>query len=234
MSDITILIVEDDYLNRRLVKKVLQERGYKILEAKSGDEAVTQLLNNRIDLFILDIKLGVHDREGIGLGTFLKGRYAIPFIYLTAYQTHEVLNDALATSPHSYLTKPFRNTDLIASVELALQKSAEREKNLPYVVLKVEAFTVKLPLERIDYIESEGNYLLVYSNNKVYRSRGTIKQILVSLPADTFLQTHRAFIVNKNKIDRFSAKSLMIKRHSIPVSKNYIPDIQAIYGVADW
>lgn len=229
MNATTILIVEDDFLNRRLIKKVLNEMGYRTLEAKTHDEAIGLLSKERIDLFVLDIKLGVNDHEGINLGTYLNDKYAIPFIYLTAYQTTDILSAALGTSPHSYLTKPFKNTDLIASVELALKKSAEREKNLPFILLKDDEYTIKVLLERIDYIESEGNYLLVYSNHKVYKCRSTIKQILQVLPQDAFIQTHRAFIVNKDKIDLFRSDSLVIKNMIIPVSKNYLENIQAIY-----
>ena len=233
MNEITILIVEDDFLNRRLIKKVLSEMGYRTLEAKTHDEAIGLLSKERIDLFVLDIKLGVNDHEGINLGTYLNDKYAIPFIYLTAYQTTDILSAALGTSPDSYLTKPFKNTDLIASVELALKKSAEREKNLPFILLKDDEYTVKVPLERIDYIESEGNYLLVYSNHKVYKCRSTIKQIWEVLPEATFVQTHRAYIVNRDKIDRVRSKNLMVKGQVIPISKNYIDDIQAIFEFCD-
>lgn len=229
MNEITILIVEDDYLNRRLIKKVLNGRGFKVLEAKSSEEAIAHLVQETIDLCVLDIKLGVNGREGINLGTYLNDKYAIPFIYLTAYQTTDILSEALSTSPNSYLTKPFKNTDLIASVELALQKSADREQNLPFIVLKDEEYNVKVPLERIDYIESEGNYLVIYSNLKVYKCRNTIKQMLEILPLTTFVQTHRAFIVNKDKIDMYCSNSLIIKNATIPISKNYIEDIQTIY-----
>lgn len=229
MNETTILIVEDDFLNRRLIRKALKEMGYRVLEAKNSEEATSLLLKETIDLFILDIKLGVNDRAGINLGAYIDEKYTIPFIYLTAFQATDVLSAALGTSPHSYLTKPFKKTDLIASVELALKKSADREKNLPFILLKDEEYTIKVFLERIDYIESEGNYLLVYSNHKVYKYRSTIKQILEILPSSTFIQIHRAYIVNKDKIDLFRSDSLIVKNKTIPVSKNYLEDIQVVY-----
>lgn len=229
MNETTILIVEDDFLNRRLIRKALKEMGYRVLEAKNSEEATSLLLKETIDLFILDIKLGVNDRAGINLGAYIDEKYTIPFIYLTAFQATDVLSAALGTSPHSYLTKPFKKTDLIASVELALKKSANREKNLPFILLKDDEYTIKVFLERIDYIESEGNYLLVYSNYKVYKYRSTIKQILEILPSSTFIQIHRAYIVNKDKIDLFRSDSLIVKNKTIPVSKNYLEDIQVVY-----
>jgi DNA-binding LytR/AlgR family response regulator len=122
---------------------------------------------------------------------------------------------------------------LIASVEIALQRFAERDENLPFIVLKDDEYHVKLPLERIDYIESEGNYLLVHSNHKVYKCRSTIRQMVEILPQSTFIQTHRAYIVNKDKIELFNPQSLIIKNAVIPVSKNYLSDIPAVFGYGD-
>lgn len=232
MNEIAILLVEDDFLNRRLIKKVLSERGYKILEAGNSDEALSILSTERVDLLVLDIKLGTNDREGVNLGAYIHDKYAIPFIYLTAYQTTDVLREALGTSPYSYLTKPFKNTDLIASVELALQKSVLRENDLPFLLLNDDKYKAKVPLGRIDYIESNGNYLSVYSNEKIYQLRSTIKQILEVLPQNKFVRSHRAYIVNKDKIDLFTSNNIIIKNRTVPVSKKYIEDIQAIFKLS--
>lgn len=229
MQEITILVVEDDFLNRRLIKRVFIDRGYKVLEAKNGVETLAILANEKVDLLILDINLGENQQDGISLGTYLKNQYPLPFIYLTAYQTTDIIHSALHTHPQSYLTKPFKNADLIASVDLALQRTADRNQNLPYIILKEEEYQVKVPLERIDYIESDGNYLHVHSDCKVYKCRSTIKKILESLPPARFIQTHRAYIVNKDKIDMFSFKHVMIKNTLIPISKNYINDLHAVY-----
>ena len=60
----TILIVEDDFLNRRLTKKVLQENGYQTLEAKNANEALAILNKELVDLAILDINLGDGEMDG--------------------------------------------------------------------------------------------------------------------------------------------------------------------------
>jgi DNA-binding LytR/AlgR family response regulator len=230
-KEITILLVEDDFLNRRLVKKVLDEKGYRVLEAKNSHDAISLLCDEAIDLAILDIRLGEKEREGITLGAYISEWFTVPFIYLTAYQTIDILDKALNTVPHSYLTKPFKNADLIAAVELALKKTPDKKK-LPFLILKENNYHVKVSFENIDYIESEGNYLLIHCNRKVYKFRGTVKQMLETLPMDSFIQTHRAFIVNKNKIDCFKTNSLLVKDASIPVSKNYADVLQTIYQFA--
>lgn len=221
MNSKVILIVEDDFLNRRLTKKVLQENGYQTLEAKNADEALAILNKELVDLAILDINLGDGEMDGISLGNLIQNKQKVPFIYLTAYENAKVISEAVATSPYSYLTKPFKNSDLVASIELAIIKSAKEDRPKPTILVKDGEYKVELALEDINYIESEGNYLLFHTSKKTYKYRSTISQIMESLPATKFLQVHRAFVVNKDKIEKYNSKSVVVNGVEIPISKNY-------------
>lgn len=221
MDEQKILLVEDDFLNRRLSKKVLVENGYIVFEVKNVKEAIQILAKETIDLAVLDINLGEHEENGISFGQTLNNQYTIPFIYLTAYENPEIINSAIATAPFSYLTKPFKNTDLMASVGLALLQSAQKKKHQPTILVKDGEYNINLPMNEINHIESDGNYLLIYTNEKVYKCRSTIKQMLDQLPESSFVQTHRAFIANKNKIEKFTDKEVIVNNTVIPVSKKY-------------
>lgn len=226
MSIKSILIVEDDFLNRRLLKKVLLENGYTVFEAKNAKEALEVLKKEVVIIIILDINLGEDERDGISLGQEIKDKFSIPFLYLTAYENPEIIGKAISTSPYSYLTKPFKNSDLIASVEIAIRQSSNLLKRKPFISVKDREYTIELDVEKINYIVSEGNYLLFHTDHKVYKSRSTIKNILNELSVSIFIQTHRAYVVNKNKIEKFSNKSLIIGSISIPVSENYLEQIK--------
>jgi DNA-binding LytR/AlgR family response regulator len=217
-----ILLVEDDFLNRRLSKKVLSENGYVVFEAKNSKEALEILTRESIFLAILDINLGENEQDGITLGQQIKDKFAVPFIYLTAYDNTDVISKAIATTPYSYLTKPFKNVDLIASVEITLRQSSAKYKK---IVAKDGEYQVELPVDKINYIESVGNYLFFYTDEKTYKSRSTIKHILEEISEGTFIQVHRAYVVNKTKIEKFKLKSLVIKATEIPVSKNYAENL---------
>lgn len=221
MESQSILLVEDNFLNRRISKKVLVENGYVVYEAKNAKETHEILKKETISLIILDINLGEGEQDGITLGQQIKEKYGVPFIYLTAYENAEIISEAVATSPYSYLTKPFKNVDLITSVEIALKQLVNQKKNHLKITVKDEDYNVALPVDQINYIESDGNYLLFHTDKKVYKCRSTIKQILEKLPETDFLQVHRAYVVNKNKIEKSCSKSVVIKNIEIPVSKNF-------------
>jgi len=221
MEQKKILLVEDDFLNRRLSKKVLLENGYTVLEAKNAKEALEILKREAITIAILDIHLGENEQDGISLGQQIKDKYAVPFIYLTAYANVETIGKAIATSPFSYLTKPFKSSDLIASVEITIRQAASMANYQPKLVVKDGEYSVELAVDEINYIESDGNYLLIHTDGKKYKVRSTIKKMIEELSASIFVQTHRAYIVNKNKIRSFNSKKVMIGDTAIPVSDNY-------------
>lgn len=106
MTDKSILIIEDDFLNRRLMKKLLTENGYRVFEAKNDREAYTLLNRLHFDLLILDINLGEGKQDGVSFAQKIKDIYHIPFIYVTAYETTDIVKRAIETKPHSYMTKP--------------------------------------------------------------------------------------------------------------------------------
>ena len=217
MNEKKILLVEDDFLNRRLSKKIFIENNYHVLEAKNTKEALEILKTETVNCAILDINLGKKEADGISLGKQIYENFSIPFIYLTAYETTEIIEKAVATSPYSYLTKPFKNSDLIASVKIAIRKF-KNTKQQQTIVVKDGEYNVALPLEKINYIESNKNYLLFHTNEKTYKTRSTIKKTMKELPDAVFVQIHRAFIINKNKVEKYTRKSVIINNNEIPVS----------------
>lgn len=97
--------------------------------------------------------------EGISLRQLIQNKQKVPFIYLTAYENAKIISETVATSPYSYLTKPFKNSGLVVSVELAMIKSAKGVRPKPALLVKDGEYKVTLSEEDINYIESEGNYL---------------------------------------------------------------------------
>ena len=221
----TILLVEDDFLNRRLSKKTLVENGHIVLEAKNAKETIEILKKEKVDVAVLDINLGENEQNGIILGQQIRDQYSIPFIYLTAYENPEIINEAILTSPYSYLTKPFKNIELITSIEIAVKQSTISQKRSPKILVKDQEYNVELSTDEINFIESEGNYILFHTDYKIYKIRSTIKNIMEILSESTFIQTHRAYVVNKTKIEKFNIKSLVIKNVTIPVSKSYLNNL---------
>ena len=102
-------------------------------------------------------------------------------------------------------------------MKIAIRKF-KNTKQQQTIVVKDGEYNVALPLEKINYIESNKNYLLFHTNEKTYKTRSTIKKTMKELPDAVFVQIHRAFIINKNKVEKYTRKSVIINNNEIPVS----------------
>lgn len=109
----TILLVEDDFTNRKLVRVILGGRGYRIEEADSIRQAVESLRNGKPDLLLLDIRLG--DGSGLDLIRSLRadpGFDHIPAIALTAQAMKDDESRFLAAGFDGYIAKPLDTRQL--------------------------------------------------------------------------------------------------------------------------
>ncbi len=219
-----VLLVEDNFLNRRLFQKALESQSYVVFCAKNVAEAKKHLENESIALGVLDINLGENEPDGLSLGAFINEHFDFPIIYLTAYENNEIVSEALKTNPYAYLTKPFKETDLIATASIALQKKLLENSDSPKIQVLDTAYTINLEIQEICYIESIGNYVNIHSAQQVYKLRSTIKDLLLTL-ADLseieFIRVHRAFAVNKEKIEKYSSTSVIVNDVELPFSKRY-------------
>lgn len=116
---VTVLLVDDDDLLRRLMGRLLQEAGYGVVEASDGAQALSLLAGDcgPIDIVITDVVMpGVDGRE---LGRRLADQYpALPVIYLSG---HEAWHRGAPSASVPFLRKPFPPDALLAKVEETLR-----------------------------------------------------------------------------------------------------------------
>ena len=122
-----IIVVEDEAVVAEDIRKILQNHGYEVPEAIStGEAAIKQIKKIRPDLILLDIMLK-GEIDGIDVAKFVID-LNIPVIYLTAYSDNEIVEKAKATCPYGYLIKPFRERELIATIQMAFFKHKMEKK----------------------------------------------------------------------------------------------------------
>ena len=103
----TILVVEDNDRNRRLLKILLKAQGYEVIEAVSGEEVMKYLKNNRPDLILMDIQLP--NIDGLDLTKEIKNNPEmtdIPIIAVTAYAMKGDKERILEAGCDAYVSKP--------------------------------------------------------------------------------------------------------------------------------
>ena len=108
-----ILVVDDEADIRKILRLLLQKKGYEVLEASNGISAVEEVLRDDIDLVIMDIMMP--QMSGIDACVEIRKISTVPILFLTAKSLVSDKERAYMSGGDDYLVKPF--------------SSAEREKN---------------------------------------------------------------------------------------------------------
>lgn len=124
MSDKNVMVVEDNEKNRKLMRVVLKAKGYNIIEAATGEEALNLLENQKPDIILMDIQLpGI---DGLTLIKQIKASVLtkdIPIIAVTAYAMKGDEQKILDTGCNAYVSKPINTQELPLIVEKYIKKS---------------------------------------------------------------------------------------------------------------
>src|SRR5258705_5140491 len=113
-----ILIVEDELIVARDIRKTLERNGFKIIGvARAVEKAVSIIEDTAPWLVLVDIFLK-GNLTGIDLAKQLNEK-SIPFIYISANSNQQVLEAAKATNPFGFIVKPFREKDLLVTIDIA-------------------------------------------------------------------------------------------------------------------
>jgi DNA-binding NarL/FixJ family response regulator len=129
MSEICVLIVEDEVLIAEDIANSLNLIDYKVSGiAYSSEKALDMLVSRQPDIVLLDINIK-GSQSGIDLGRIINEKYNIPFIYLTSFADKATVDEAKKTMPYGYVLKPFSEMELYTSMEVALYRFANENKN---------------------------------------------------------------------------------------------------------
>ncbi len=120
MSGARILVVDDEPQIVRAIAPQLEARGYQVLSAATGREALRALPRWRPDLVLLDLMLP--DVSGLEVCSQMRAEAQTPLIVLSARGEERVKIEALDLGADDYLTKPFGMGELLARIRVALRR----------------------------------------------------------------------------------------------------------------
>lgn len=208
---------------RTLANKVpyLQVEGY----FTNAFEGLIYMQNNRVDLLFLDIKMP--DIMGTDLVSSISNPPMV--IFTTAYAEHAVKSFELDAV--DYLLKPFSFARFLKACNKANELNNFRNSATPlsaptYLFIKDGYEQVKVKFDEILFIEAAGNYAKVYlTGKKLLSTRITISDMELLLPTTNFIRTHRAYIIARNKVDKYDRYQLYIEEHIIPIGASYAQNV---------
>ncbi len=154
----TILVVEDDPVNRKLVKNALLENGYFVVEAADGEEAKEVFLREHPCMIILDLMLPKLSGEEVCQWVRKQEQNEVSIIMLSAKSSTEDKINGLKLGADDYLVKPFVPEELMAHVEAVLRRTGQFCQKIIHDGLcikprkgEVLLFDEKLPLTKHEF-----------------------------------------------------------------------------------
>lgn len=176
-----VLVVEDEQIIALDLEVRLEGMGYAVTLETTGEGAVEAASRVNPDVMLVDIRLGGH-LDGIQAAERILADADIPVVFLTAYSDLETLERAARVCPSGYIIKPFKETDLAASMHLALHRprTFHRPANEALPFRREESPTGSLPHWKRSHRTSVvriGDLLIDFMQHRVFGNQSAEIQL---------------------------------------------------------
>lgn len=188
----------------------------------SAMEALDFLKKNPTDLVFLDINMP--DITGLDFSQLLPKNTAV--IFTTAYSQYAV--DAFNINALDYLLKPIDFSRFMKSCQKAYENFSEEAPKIPYLFVKDGYDLVRISIDELLFVESEGNYLTFKEADKKTLTRMTMTEAIEMLPKSDFFRVHKSYIINLNHVKKIERHQVWVGKEVVPIAANYRDDLMEI------
>lgn len=185
LSKAQVLIVDDEWNMRNLLRIYLLQEGFATKEASTGREALSMIEKHNFDLILLDVMMP--DMDGWQVCRAVRESSQTPILMLTARSETKDKVHGLGIGADDYLTKPFEPEELLARIHSLLRRSnifrvsASQEQVLEHPELRIypQAREVQVQGERILFTQKEFDllHLLARSGQRVFTREELVEQL---------------------------------------------------------
>jgi two-component system LytT family response regulator len=234
---IRVAVVDDEPLARSILRELLgaHDDVEVAAECANGFEAVKAVAEVKPDLVLLDIQMPKLD--GFDVLDLIGNE--IPVVFVTAYDEYAIR--AFEVHAVDYLLKPFSADRLAEALGRARTRIATRERPsmkplvaaartdhapLQRVLIRDRAEVHVIPVGRIDYFESQDDYVAVKSAGKTYLKEQTLSELERLLDPGAFVRIHRRYILNLTRLSKLelavtdSRIAVLTDGTELPVSRS--------------
>jgi two-component system LytT family response regulator len=213
-------IVDDSTLQRLSIVRLIENHPSLNLVAEYNNaiEAKMGIVTSEIDLIFLDIEMPI--LSGFDL---LDDIPAKPQIIFVTGKTKYAFK-AFDYNAVDYLRKPISKERFLNSVHKAITnyklRNDESFDDEDFIFVKSNLKKRKVFLNELRYIEALGDYVKLVTEHDGLVVLSTMKAFETLLPADRFLRIHKSYIVNLDKVERYSSKFIELDKEQLPLSRN--------------
>ncbi len=225
--NLNCLVVEDDPIDSALLESFIGEANFLTIVAICDNikDAKRHLLNNDINLIFCDVMLP----DGKGLD-FIKELSNPPqVVFTTTFPDYAV--NAFDLNATDYIVKPLTYERFIMAAKRALEKQyplhetphnvAEPKVIDDHFFIRSDSNFIRVNFADIIYVQGMKDYSKVVTKLHSYMTAMSIGVLAPALPENDFLQVHRSYIVNANRIESVNNYEIIIEGQTIPIGLSY-------------
>ncbi len=243
-----ILIFEDEYPIAISLQNDLNSLGYKNIHIAHDLEKAYQIIDEGIpDIAILDINIPTDKEGGIKVGKYLnRSNDSTIIIFMTINSDELIIEKALGTKPHNYLSKAFNKRIILYSIEKAIEnfadkKQAESNKTTlgsshmfkQYIMFKKNnGIFYKVEKKDILYVHSESGVITINTELRQYYYSSTLSVFLSQINESNFIKVGRNYIINILHFDAFLGSNyIQVKNRKLQLSSSEYKNLFNLFEI---
>ncbi|MBY3621384.1 DNA-binding response regulator [Paenibacillus sp. VTT E-133280] len=172
MSKLQVLIVDDEWNMRNLLRIYLMKEGFRIQEAATGQEALSMIKKNTFDIILLDVMMP--DMDGWQVCRAVRETDTVPILMLTARTETKDKIHGLGVGADDYLTKPFEPEELLARMYSLIRRSTITQVlqppqwvlDFPELNIFPDAREIRIHEVPVDFTQKEFDLLMMLAQSK--------------------------------------------------------------------
>ncbi len=224
------IVIDDNPMHQLELEVLLDQNSLDVIGKFDNCEDADEFISsNNVDLIILDLFIQ-NVNEGI---QFAKKIYdkKIPYIVCTSFPYKELPQELIKLKANGILVKPINEHLFSFEIEKIKAKNVDAELKENYIVIKEKKSFLKLSYNEISHLIVEGNYSVIFTKDRRYVLKKSLRKISSDLPANTFVQINRSTIVNINSIKQANLIRNKISLNigtDFPVGQKFLKPLKVI------
>lgn len=219
-KDVLKVVICDDESNilsdlENRVIEIAKKNSYKVNLSliKQPEDMVKKIESENIDICLLDIDMP--RISGMEIAKMINDR-KLPIILIFVTGQDALVYESFRYHPFSFIRKSMLDSELYDTFVSAVKSLMEKET----IIIKVGAEQIKLELSNVLYIEADGNYVKICTENEQIRYRATLSYMEEILQNKGFLRIHKGFLVNECRVFKIGNDELELSnKETLPIGR---------------
>jgi DNA-binding LytR/AlgR family response regulator len=218
------VIIDDEPIARKLLEEYVAETDFlKLVGSAENPLKIAGLIQeHNVDLIFLDINMP----KMTGL-EFLRSAKNLPMVIMTTAYGQYAL-EGFELDVIDYLVKPFSLERFLKACHKAHEFKLLKQRKLSpgaagdeYFFVKSNGKIERVVFDELIYIEALTNYVTLHTTHGKLITYLTIKGIMEKLPPEKFIQVHKSFIVNTDKITTIDGNTIHLGNHQVIIGQSF-------------